>query len=35
MKPKEYIEKYGIQGVWLVLNDEDNTTPIPEWYKNE
>lgn len=21
--------------VWLVLNDEDNTTPIPEWYKNE
>lgn len=20
--------------VWLVLNDEDNTTPIPEWYKN-
>ena len=21
--------------VWLVLNDEDNTTPIPAWYKNE
>ena len=20
--------------VWLVLNDEDNSTPIPEWYKN-
>lgn len=21
--------------VWLVLNDEDNATPIPAWYKNE
>lgn len=21
--------------VWLVLNDEDNQEPIPEWYKNK
>lgn len=21
--------------VWLVLNDEDNATPIPAWYKNK
>ena len=21
--------------VWLVLNDEDNQEPIPEWYENK